>query len=153
MTITNHLLAGSIIGIVIKQPALAVSLALASHFVMDALPHFGYKGNNGYSEALKHPLSYRVGLVSAITTLIVAVILSVNREWFALLVGLVAISPDGLGIYNYIKYEKHGHQAKGLTELVHIKFHRAIQRYERPWGIYVEVIVIAVLSIVLLQML
>jgi len=58
MTITNHILAGAIIGAVIKEPALALPIAFASHFVMDALPHFGYEGNKGYGEALKHKLSY-----------------------------------------------------------------------------------------------
>ncbi len=151
MTITNHLLAGSLIGIAIKQPAFALPIALLSHFVMDALPHFGYEGNKGYSEALKHRLSYYVGIVSFVTTAMVVAILCVNGAWLALLTGLVAIAPDGLGVYNYLNYEKHGNKADGFVELVHIKFHRAIQRYERPWGIFVELLVFLVLTTLLIR--
>ena len=52
MVITNHVLAGSLIGIGIKEPTLAITLAFVSHFVMDALPHFGYPGRKGYPVVL-----------------------------------------------------------------------------------------------------
>jgi len=48
MLITNHVLAGSIIGLTVKEPSLAIIIAFASHFVMDMMPHFGYFGRKGY---------------------------------------------------------------------------------------------------------
>jgi len=41
MLVTNHVLAGAIIGAVTRRPAVAFAAGLASHFVMDAIPHWG----------------------------------------------------------------------------------------------------------------
>jgi hypothetical protein len=153
MTITNHMLAGSIIGLALAdKPILALILAVSSHFAMDALPHFGYPGRKGYSEALRHRLSYQVGVATVITTLALILFLVVKGEWFALLAGVLATLPDALGVYNYLGYEKHGQYATGPLKWVHVRFHRAIQRYERPWGVYVEVPVFLVLGTVLLAL-
>lgn len=40
MTATNHALTGALIGLVIASPVAALIVALLSHFVLDALPHF-----------------------------------------------------------------------------------------------------------------
>lgn len=138
MTITNHVLAGAIIGLIVTNPVAAVALALTSHFVMDALPHFGYAGKKGYEEVLKHKLSYGVAVITLFTTLGVIVVLAVNGKWFPVLTGLIAAVPDAAGLYNWLAYEKHGKRASGALELLHVKFHRAIQWCERPWGIWIE---------------
>ena len=41
---TNHMVTGAVIALVVKQPALALPLAFLSHFVLDALPHYGERG-------------------------------------------------------------------------------------------------------------
>ena len=86
MTITNHLLAGSLIGLTVAQPALAIALAFASHFVMDALPHFGYAGQKGYSEVLKHRLTYVVAAFTpaALFPIITKRILKSSYSWISL---------------------------------------------------------------------
>jgi hypothetical protein len=43
MTATNHVITGAILVAAIKNPVVALPLALASHFVLDYLPHFGDK--------------------------------------------------------------------------------------------------------------
>jgi hypothetical protein len=40
--ITNHVVAGAVIGVVVPRPAHAFGLGVASHFAMDALPHWGH---------------------------------------------------------------------------------------------------------------
>ena len=40
MTATNHALTGAIIGFTVVAP-LAFLVAILSHFVLDAIPHFG----------------------------------------------------------------------------------------------------------------
>jgi hypothetical protein len=145
MAIPNHVLAGALIGLVVKEPALALLLALGSHFVMDALPHFGYKGNKGFGEVLKHRLSYWVGIVSLPATMLVVALLLFNHLWLALFAGIVAAIPDVLGVYNYRRYERHGQKAHGILKVVHVQFHRAIQWCERPWGVYVEVAAFVIL--------
>jgi len=100
MTITNHVLAGAIIGLTVSNPVAAIVLAFASHFVLDALPHFGYAGPKGYAEALQHRLSYAVAIVTAITSVAVLVFLALQGEWFAIITGFIAASPDAVGVYN-----------------------------------------------------
>jgi hypothetical protein len=39
--ITNHVLAGAVIGAVTRRPAAAFALGAASHFALDAVPHWG----------------------------------------------------------------------------------------------------------------
>ncbi|HTE22131.1 MAG TPA: hypothetical protein VK674_03745 [Candidatus Limnocylindria bacterium] len=148
MTVTNHILAGALIGMTVHNPIVAALLAFASHFVMDALPHFGYAGRKGYSEALKHKLSYGVAGFTLISSVAIVGILMVNREWFALMTGLVAASPDAVGLYNYLMYERRDQAAQGLSKL-HIKTHRAIQWCERPWGVLTELATSIALSSVL----
>lgn len=70
--------------------------------------------------------------------------------WLALICGIVAASPDLVGWYNYAAYEKNGKFAKGILQLFHVQFHRGIQKFERPWGIYVEGLVFAILLAILL---
>jgi hypothetical protein len=40
--ITNHVVAGAVIGALVPRPAYAFGLGVASHLVMDALPHWGH---------------------------------------------------------------------------------------------------------------
>jgi hypothetical protein len=40
--ITNHVVAGAFIGMVVPRPAHAFGVGVASHFVMDAMPHWGH---------------------------------------------------------------------------------------------------------------
>lgn len=145
MLITNHVLAGSVIGLTVKEPTLAIIVAFLSHFLMDALPHFGYPGRKGYPEALKHRLSYIVGFVTFFSTLLLILFLITSNMWFALICGIVAASPDFAGWYNYAIYERKGDLAKGILKLFHVQFHRAIQKFERPWGIYIEGLVFVIL--------
>ena len=42
MLITNHVVAGAVIGVVAPRPATAFAVGVASHFVMDAMPHWGH---------------------------------------------------------------------------------------------------------------
>lgn len=149
MTITNHILTGAIIGLVVSNPVAAIVLAFASHFVLDALPHFGYAGRKGYAEALRHKLSYGVAIATAITTAAILVFLALHGEWFAIFTGLIAASPDAVGVYNWLGYEKHNKPQPTWLKLTHVKFHRAIQRCERPWGVIVEIAVFVALCLML----
>lgn len=44
MTATNHALTGAAIGLLVGEPLIAVPAAIASHFICDALPHYGRVG-------------------------------------------------------------------------------------------------------------
>jgi hypothetical protein len=44
--LTNHVLSGALIGALARRPAPAFAVAVASHFALDALPHWGDWGSN-----------------------------------------------------------------------------------------------------------
>ena len=44
MFITNHVLSGAVTGAVVRRPVPAFLAGVASHFVLDALPHWGKVG-------------------------------------------------------------------------------------------------------------
>ena len=49
MLVTNHVLSGSVIGAVVRRPAAAFALGVASHFALDATPHWGkFDGGPAY---------------------------------------------------------------------------------------------------------
>ena len=41
MLLTNHVLSGALIGAVVRRPVPAFVLGVASHFALDAVPHWG----------------------------------------------------------------------------------------------------------------
>ncbi|MGH3384392.1 MAG: hypothetical protein ACRDO1_07430 [Nocardioidaceae bacterium] len=41
MLITNHVLAGAALGLLVEHPGTALAAGLTSHFALDAVPHFG----------------------------------------------------------------------------------------------------------------
>jgi hypothetical protein len=44
MLVTNHVLSGAVIGAAARRPIPAFFLGVASHFVLDATPHWGKFG-------------------------------------------------------------------------------------------------------------
>jgi hypothetical protein len=44
--LTNHVLSGALIGALTRRPAVAFAAGVASHFVVDAVPHWGNWGSN-----------------------------------------------------------------------------------------------------------
>jgi hypothetical protein len=43
--LTNHVLSGALIGALIRRPAAAFAVGVASHFALDAVPHWGDWGS------------------------------------------------------------------------------------------------------------
>jgi hypothetical protein len=131
MTTSNHIYAGAIIALTVKDPAVALPLALLSHFVLDALPHYGHEN---YTEALKHRLTYVMESVNLIGIPLLVYLLWGQSVW-VWLAAIVALSPDLAWVYRYTRYERRGRLPRdGLLT----RFHKGIQRYEVHWGIYVE---------------
>lgn len=134
MTTSNHAVTGALIALVIKEPAAVIPLAFASHFVLDALPHFG--NNDSRVSAKKRLQSYvRFELAGIIGIALLAV--SGVYGWnLVLLASLLAASPDTVWLYRYARYHRKGREpAMSLPSRIHKK----IQWCERTWGVYVEV--------------
>ncbi len=45
MLLTNHVLSGALIGALVRHPLPAFAAGVASHFVLDAMPHWGQWGS------------------------------------------------------------------------------------------------------------
>ena len=144
MTGTNHFLTGAAIGLSVTQPVIALPLAFLSHFVLDALPHFGV----AYDENLKSrpKIFSRVTWVDAPIGAGLLLLAALTQPWLVPVCMVLALSPDFVWIYKFLVLEQSGKlppTPKGPIS----QFHKDIQRYERSWGIYVEIVFAAVLLI------
>lgn len=135
MTAANHILTGSLIAFAVKQPAYAIPLSFASHFVLDSLPHFGWH-EQGFGALLKHKLTYFVEFLGLLGIVFLAAT-GIFGWNLVTLCALIAVSPDLSWVYRYVFYERR-HKKPPDTFLT--TFHRRIQWCERPWGALVEII-------------
>lgn len=126
----NHAAVGAIIGRFVPLP-FAIPLAFASHFVMDSLPHYGIpQKKRDKSKAWK--IIYAVDFVFAWSL----AGLAISQQHYAMFAcGLIACSPDFLWVFRVLKT---GSYNLGNNHSKFTMWHVKIQRYERPWGIYLE---------------
>jgi hypothetical protein len=137
VTAINHALTGATIGLLSGEPLLAIPLALVSHFICDALPHFGIEENqkrwlrsNVFRNYLITDSLACIGLVG-----VLAALQPVNWQ-LAALCAFLATSPDFLWIPKFLA-------AKGKSREwtnVYTRFASGIQWFQRPIGIVVEVV-------------
>jgi hypothetical protein len=135
VTATNHGLAGAVIGLSITQPAIALPLALISHFVLDALPHFDMKYYNDPTKR-KHFIVYLAGDAILLATVISYLYLA-GASWLVFACLFLAGSPDFVWAYRYIFQEKLG-KLKPRKRNWFNEFHASIQWSATPKGILVE---------------
>ena len=128
MTGLNHVLTGSAIALAVRQPLLIVPLAVLSHFILDALPHYGSRqylwGSRFFVPIMATDGVFSVGSV-------IAIMLAAPQ--FAGLVALGAFCaylPDVFWLYYY----QHGE-----PQWWFYRFHTKIQWFERPPGAFVEI--------------
>lgn len=136
MTGTNHVLTGAGVALFISTPAVALPVAFVSHFILDALPHFGVAYDKVAGRRPKI-FSY-VTWTDAVIVCVLLVTAIVLHSWLALACMIAALSPDFVWIYKYVFREKFGSlppSPKGPVS----QFHKAIQQYERHWGLYIEI--------------
>ena len=124
----NHTLAGSIIGVVVPVPAIPF-VALASHFILDAMPHYGndnriLKGSRGF-----HKLLALDGLLCFLS-MVFAILLFPNL-WLQIGFGvLFSVLPDFLWLFKTWLH----------TPSWILHFMDWVQWGERPWGYILEII-------------
>lgn len=151
MTATNHALTGAAIALLVKQPVLALPLAFLSHYVLDAVPHFGIPGS--IAERNQSVLG-RVVVGTDIVlflTLMIALPLTAHpviNPLLLLLCMFAAYSPDAVYLVRFAKELQTGTYIVGGPLS---RFHRRIQWAERPWGIGVEVVYLTVVSLLVMN--
>ncbi len=127
MTGLNHTLTGAAIGLAIHQPLLVIPLAIISHFVLDAVPHFDH-------EAYRHGSKYFIRLMTldavlSTSSIIALMIFFPNFAWVIALGAFCAVLPDLLWPIYY---------KSGRKKHWYFTFHTVIQWFERPPGLLVE---------------
>jgi hypothetical protein len=126
MLVTNHVLSGAVIGAAVRRPVPAFILGVASHFVLDATPHWGKFGAKLMRVAVPDGLT-GLAMMGAM-----AAVAPPDRR-AAVLAGMVgAALPD---------LDKPSMVAFGRTPFPRVvdDFHKAIQR-EEPRRAHYEVV-------------
>lgn len=136
MTAINHSLTGAVIGLWVGGPWLAVPLAIISHYVCDAIPHFGL---NVPPEAVLVTTKFRNYLLveALLCFLLVMGLASLRPEHWLLAAAcaFAAAAPDFLSVNRYLTVRR----GQTWTPGRYTKFAQDIQWFERPIGGAVEI--------------
>lgn len=141
MTGLNHVLTGTAIALAVKEPLLVAPLALISHFLLDATPHFDHPiyqyGSKYFTRIMVADGVLSIGTVSL-------VMIAVPQLAGVIALGaFFAIVPDFLWLYYY---------THGRPQWWFFKFHSKIQWYERTPGLFVEASYLLFISTALLAL-
>lgn len=131
----------------LTHPVAAVVAAFLSHFMLDALPHFGA------SVEREKKLLVRVWLVDFLLLCIGCaslVVLDVPNKPLVTIASLAAMSPDFAWVYRYVVKQKFG--ALPATKLRGLNaFHAKIQWSETHMGMVLELVWFAATAVVVLR--
>ena len=98
MTATGHALIGTVIAAKIGNPALAIPIALASHFVADAIPHWDtglHRKENGKKKFLIYSL-FDVIIGFALSYALINLFFPSTNLTYAFFIIIIAQLPDWL---------------------------------------------------------
>ncbi len=134
MTATNHALTGATIGLLVGIPVIAIPASVLSHFICDALPHFGARDKEG---SLKKKWFKNYLIVEASICFLIVLVIAIVQptHWqLAALCAFLAASPDFLWIRKYRAVKNNKKWRPNLFD----KFASNIQWFQRPIGAWVE---------------
>jgi hypothetical protein len=120
MMTTNHVLTGTLIGLTIHTPALALPIAFVSHFILDVLPHYGDSDHIG--KKFKMVLSLDILVAS-----LVLIAMGIFRPMYwqlGVLCAVIAASPDLVWLPMWLHELKH--ESPGRMGIFS-RFHKKIQ--------------------------
>lgn len=149
MTATNHALSGALIGLSVTNPVLALPLALVSHFALDTVPHFGLRF---YESEKKRKFFHRYLLVDA--SLLAVIIISLylaGAGWLVFACLFLAGCPDFVQAYKYIFQPEF--RARPTQEHWFTRFHKNIQKSETLEGLYIEIPLAIIFSLLIARLL
>lgn len=138
MFVTTHALVASTVAIKTGNPYIYIPFALADHFLLDSMPHFGGKlvGKN-------FKVFTVIDAICGITLFLILARYTQFSVFILFSVCLLAGWPDLVHLYERLV------DPKAFKKFQ--KFHSKIQRFEFPAGILIEiVIVVACLSLIFL---
>jgi hypothetical protein len=137
MTATNHAITGALIGLLVGEPLIALPAALLSHFVCDALPHYGSGKPNEIFLKSKEFRNMLIIDASLCVVLVIVLAITQPHDWFlASICAFLATSPDLVWINHFrlVKADKPWHPN------LFSRFAAKIQWFERPSGAIIEAV-------------
>lgn len=137
MIALNHALTGALIGLNVGNPAAAVGLASISHFVCDAIPHFGSGKSNDETLSKRWFAIYL--LVDAILCGVLVLLLAVSQPYNWLLAAICAFTaaaPDFMWFPDFLKQRQGLDLPQRRSSWTH--WATTIQWFEKPSGAIVE---------------
>lgn len=145
MTATNHVLTGAVIAASIHNPFIALPAAFASHFALDAVPHFDFANVTLTSRTFRTFLSGDI--MVALACLLAFIWIQPSYVWLIVAGGVLASSPDLMWLPDFVLAQMH--RKKPVYGPIR-RFHSYIQWWTGPYGIFVEALW-AVMMVVLLS--
>lgn len=132
------------VAVAVKEPLIALPLALLSHYLLDMLPHYGLPT---WAERRRHILLFTCVITfDVIFSLALFAFLLLHAPWYVFAAGFLAFAPDIMWLYRYLIKGKLGGLPVG-----HIgrfaSFHKRIQKREFSLGLFVEAPLMVVLFI------
>jgi hypothetical protein len=142
MTGFNHALVGGLVGKFLPLP-LALPLAIASHFALDMLPHYGMP-----HEDRDHSKFWKIFFtVDFFATLGLAVWAIYYHHYAMYLCGQLAVLPDFVWVAKVIRHRTF-HLAHHNSKFE--QWHINIQKHEYAWGLWPELLLSIVLFYVVI---
>jgi hypothetical protein len=151
MRAINHALTGAIIGFVVAEPLTALPIAVASHYVMDVIPHHGIDIDDKPKLLRTNFFRNLIYVDVALCAVLVGVLAICHpRYWLlAAACAFAAAAPDFLSVNRYYSAIKHKPWKPGW----YTAFASKIQWFEHPIGAFVEVAWFTAALIILIPML
>jgi len=145
MTFTNHAVTGALVAAAINYPPISLPAALASHFVIDAIPHWKYRPPVRY----KKPIVVIDAL--AVICLLALFSATVNASaWLIILGGLLGSLPDVMWLPAGLKNKDVPMNRPTILHYLR-RFHTWVQWNEKPFGKYIEVVWFGVTLVLIYQ--
>lgn len=139
MRAINHALTGAVIGLSVSNPVVALPLALASHFICDAIPHYGEALNA--DDAIRTRSFASLLTLDALLCVGLVLLLGVTQphNWLVAALGaFLATLPDFASMPGYLRVRRGGTFVTSNTNAF-VRFAKKIQWFERPIGAFVEI--------------
>jgi len=142
---TPHVALGIAIAVKSGNPWVAIPLSLASHFLLDRVPHWN---PHFYTETLKFGQPKKISTYIAIADELIAIALTLfmaykfmpdaNKSLLILICSLLSVLPDQVKIPYFFCNRRFGFIKKWVD------FERSIQVEIKPfWGIVTQIVVIS----------
>jgi hypothetical protein len=139
MRAINHALTGALIGLTVTSPLVAIPLAVVSHYICDAIPHYDADLTHLTRTQWLKSRKFRFLLYAdAFLCFSLVVVLTAGQHvhwWLAAICAFLAASPDFLSIPLYLR----ANSSKGLRLGAYNRFNLALQWFQRPIGAVVEI--------------